>query len=143
MEVTKEMAHAMESWWGERINGDSIHDNGDNSLSSVLAGVLADSMNEPADEEKVTKFVDVLTEKIIKEVEGGAFGLFYQLSTDYAPSRFLREAAEEAGINPNNFPWKTAMDIRKNENGELVAMVSDGYRAGWKQLYPEVKEDVL
>ena len=140
MEVTREMAHAMAVWWGERVGGRTHHDNGDHeNFASVFAGILADSMNRPTDESTVNKFVDILTEKILDEAikrEGFLFpGL---LSCDYAPSKFLSDAAKEAGISIDNFPWKTSMDVCKNKNGEVVVKASDGYRAEWKQIYPEV-----
>lgn len=138
MEVTKEMAHAMAAWWGDKISGHGArHDNGDhNNLASVFAGFLADTMTEEADESKVDKFVDVLTEKILNEVQEKGRLSSWALDCDYAPSRFLSEAAKEAGIKPDNFPWKTSMAIRENQNGETIVEVGDGYGSSWEQIYP-------
>lgn len=140
MEVTREMARAMAAWWGDKISGHGArHDNGDhNNLASVFAGILADTMTEEADESKVNKFVDILTEKILNEVqEKGRFSS-WNLDCDYAPSRFLSEAAKEAGIKSDNFPWKTSMAIRENEYGRTIVEVSAGYGAGWEQIWPIV-----
>lgn len=139
MEVTREMAHAMAAWWGDKISGHGArHDNGDhNNLASVFAGLLADTMTEEADESKVDKFVDILTEKILEQADNGhLFELRYNLDCDYAPSKFLSEAAKEAGIKSDNFPWKTSMAILESEDGQTIVKVSAGYGAGWEQIWP-------
>lgn len=138
MEVTREMAHAMAAWWGDKISGHGTrHDNGDhNNLASVFAGILADTMTEEADESKVNAFVDILTEKILDEVKEKGRLSSWDLDCDYAPSQFLSQAAKEAGIKPDNFPWKTSMAIRENQNGETIVEVSVGYGASWEQIYP-------
>lgn len=144
MEVTREMAHIMAAWWGEKISGHGArHDNGDhNNLASVFAGILADTMTEYADESKINKFVDILTEKILDEVkEKGRLSSWY-LGCDYAPSEFLSEAAKEAGIKSDNFPWKTLMAIHENKDGETIVEVRNGYGASWEQIYP-VKTDAI
>lgn len=139
MEVTKEMARAMAAWWGERVGGRTHHDNGDHkNMASVFAGILADTMNEPADESKINKFVDILTEKILKQAEENPFSLRHHLGCDYAPSKFLSDAAKEAGISSNNFPWKTSMGIREINDGETIVEVYAGYGAGWKQIWPVI-----
>lgn len=137
MEVTREMARAMAAWWGERVGGKTHHDNGDHkNFASVFAGILADSMNRPMDESTVNKFVDILTEKILKQSEENPYALRHLLDCDYGPSKFLSDAAKEAGIDPNNFPWKTSMAVRENRDGDTVAEVYAGYGAGWKQIWP-------
>lgn len=142
MEVTREMARTMAAWWGKKVSGrGSHHDNGDNGIASFLSGLLADGMNKPADESAVNKFVDILTEKILKQAETNPYTLRHYLHCDYAPSQFLSDAAKEAGIDPSNFPWKTAMSIDENKDGESVAMVSNGYRAEWVQIWPVEKEE--
>lgn len=141
MEVTKEMAHAMASWWGEKIGGKgSHHDNGDRGMTSLMASVLADSMNEMADQSKVDDFVEILTERIMNEVKERGYFSQWLLDCDYAPSKFLSDAAKDAGINPNNFPWKTSMTVYENSNGEMIVKASAGYAAPWVQIYPEVSQ---
>ena len=146
MEVTREMAHAMAAWWGDKISGHGAwHDNGDhNNLASVFAGLLADTMTEEADESKVNKFVDILTEKILEQAnDGHLLELRYNLDCDYAPSQFLSEAAKEAGIKSDNFPWKTSMAICENDDGETIVEVSAGYGASWEQIYPVKNEEAI
>lgn len=144
MEVTREMARTMAAWWGKKVSGrGSHHDNGDDGITSFLSGLLADGMNKPADESAVNKFVDILTEKILKQAETNPYTLRHHLHCDYAPSQFLSDAAKEAGIDPNNFPWKTAMSIDENKDGETIAMVSDGYRSEWVQIWPVEKEEII
>ena len=145
MEVTREMAHTMAAWWGDKISGHGArHDNGDhNNLASVFAGILADTMTEEADESKVNKFVDILTEKILNEVQEKGWLSSWDLDCDYAPSQFLSEAAEEAGIKPDNFPWKTSMAILEGEDGQAIVKVSAGYGASWEQIYPVKNEEAI
>lgn len=144
MEVTREMAHTMAAWWGDKISGHGArHDNGDhNNLASVFAGILADTMTEHADDSKVNKFVDILTEKILNEVQEKGRLSSWDLDCDYAPSQFLSEAAKEAGIKPDNFPWKTLMAIHENKDGGTIVEVRDGYGSSWEQIYP-VKPDAI
>ena len=144
MEVTREMAHAMAKWWGEKISGSgSRHDNGDhNNMASVFAGILADTMNEYADGSKVDKFVDILTEKILNDVKGHGRLRSGLLDCDYAPSQFLSEAAKEAGIKPDNFPWKTSMIICENAGGQAIVKAHAGYGASWEQIYPIKKQSM-
>ena len=138
MEVTREMARTMAQWWGEQVSGNVHHDNGDHdNLASVFAGLLADTMNKQADESQVDKFVDILTEKILKQAEEDPFALWHKLDCDYSPSKFLSDAAKEAGISPNNFPWKTCMGILEKDDGTIDIQVSSGYRAPWVKIWPK------
>ena len=137
--VKREMALAMAKWWGERVDGSAHHDNGDHdTMASVFAGILADTMNKPAEKAQIDKFVDVLAEKIEQEFEKRNYGRI-NLDCDYNPCRMLREAAQEAGIDPSNFPWKTNMSACFWEGEDLCVVVSDGYRAPWEQIWPEEK----
>jgi hypothetical protein len=141
MEVTHEMARTMAQWWGDQIRGDAHHDNGDHdNLASVFAGILADSMNKQADESQADKFVNILTEKILEQSKKNPYTLRHLLDCDYGPSKFLSDAAKEAGISPNNFPWKTCMGILEKDDGTVDIQVSAGYRAPWIKIWPKEGE---
>ena len=141
VEVTREMARTMAQWRGDQIRGDAHHDNGDHdNLASVFAGILADSMNKQADESQVDKFVDILTEKILEQSKENPYALRHLLDCDYGPSKFLLDVAKEAGISPNNFPWKTCMGIWECEDGTVDIQVSAGYRAPWVKIWPKEGE---
>ena len=141
VEVTREMARTMAQWWGNQIGGNAHHDNGDHdNLASVFAGLLADTMNEQADKSQIEKFVDILTEKIFEQAEENQYALSHHLYCDYGPSKFLSDAAKEAGISSNNFPWKTGMGIWENEDGTEEVRVSEGYRAPWIKIWPKEGE---
>ena len=138
MEVTREMARTMAQWWGDQIGEGAHHDNGDHdNLASVFAGILADSMNQQADESQVDKFVDILTEKILEQSKENPYALRHLLDCDYGPSKFLSDAAKEAGISTSNFPWKTSMGFFDDDYGEAEVMVSAGYRAPWVKIWPK------
>lgn len=138
MEVTREMARTMAEWWGNQIRGNVRHDNGDHdNLASVFAGLLADSMMKTVDEAKVDKFVDILTGKILEQAKENPFALRHLLVCDYAPDKFLSDAAKEAGIDSANFPWKTEMGIWETKDGGADILVSAGYQAPWVKIWPK------
>ena len=135
--MKKDMALTMAKWWGERVDGSAHHDNGDyGNLASAFAGIMADSLNQFADESQINRFVDILSDKIQKEIEKRTWGSL-NLSSDYGPCRMLSEAAKEAGISTNNFPWKTSMNACFYEGEDPVVSVSAGYRAPWVQIWPK------
>lgn len=130
-EVPEAMARAAAHWWAERANGTAHHNNRGGDLASVFAGILADTMNEPPKDGALERFEEILTEKIMTAE------LPYEwrsIWVDYGPDRILAEAAEEAGISCNNFPWKTGMHIDP-ENGKIQVRISMGE---WKTIYPEI-----
>lgn len=138
MEATKEMAYTMARWWGDKVNGSAHHDNGDRGLTSTLCGIFADSFNVMADKSQIDKFVDVLTEKIWKELNEKNYISSSHLYCDYGPSKFLSDAAKEAGINPDNFPWKTGMIVSEDPiNGKLKVLVRAGYGSPTAQIWPK------
>lgn len=139
MKVTTEMALAIANWWGDHVHTNTHHDNGDNSMTGLFTSILADRLNEEVTDEARKKFVDILTDKILKRAEEKGRLLSFDLVCDYGPSIFLSDAAKEAGINCNNFPWKTHMGIREEDDGSVKVMVSCGYRAPWTQIWLEVK----
>lgn len=139
MKVTTEMALAMANWWGDHVRTNTNHDNGDRSMAGLLTSILANRLNEEVTDEARKKFVDILTDKILKKVEEKGWISSFDLDCDYGPSKFLSDAAKEAGIDSNNFPWKTNMAIREEDDGSVKVMVSCGYGAPWTQIWPEVK----
>lgn len=139
MKVTTEMALAIANWWGDHVCTNTHHDNGDYSMTGLFTSILADRLNEKVTDEARKKFVNILTDKILKEVQEKGRLPFFALNCDYGPSKFLSDAAKEAGIDSNNFPWKTNMGIREEDDGSVKLMVSCGYRAPWTQIWPEAK----
>lgn len=117
------------NWWAEKIGGNTIHDTGDDSLGSVLAELLADSMIENPSVEQLESYRAFLTKEILKVLEkrGSMF-----LSCDYFPDGVLIEAAKASGIELANYPWKTNMMIDDNK-----IRVSEGYGAPYALIYDE------
>lgn len=130
-EVPEAMARVAAHWWAERADGTAHHNNRGGDLASVFAGILADKMNEPPEVGALERFEEILAEKIMTAEHRM---MWQSIWVDYAPSRILAEAAEEAGISCNNFPWKTGMHIDPDK-GEIMVRISMG---PWKKIYPEV-----
>lgn len=129
-EVPEAMARTAAHWWAERSDGTAHHNNRGGDLANVFAGVLADMMNEPPKDGALERFEEILAEKIMTAE------LPYEwrsIWVDYGPDRILAEAAKEAGISCNNFPWKTGMQIDL-ENEEIRVRIGMGE---WKTIYPD------
>lgn len=113
------------NWWADKISKRHHHDNGDNSTASVMACLLADMGHKETTEEQVEVFKRELTALLTDEYENrfgkSEYGSIL-IGCDYGPGLMLDKAAKIAGINSMNFPFKTFMDITKNE-----VKVSDGY----------------
>ena len=108
-------------WWADQICGNKPHDNGDSGRSSVFACMLADMGREPVSDEQRKVFEDELVVQINKLFEEwGENGA--SIGCDYGPDLYLSNAADKAGINHLNFPFKTDMFFR---NG--VISVKEGY----------------
>lgn len=128
------LCKAAAKWWGNKIRGNgSHHDNGDREGMGGIAGVLADMMNKPIDDADVDKFEVILSEKIRARNEKYGGYSYMSIYCDYGPDRILYDSAKEAGIETNNFPWKTGMYI---DFGEGKIEVRDGYRASMKKIFP-------
>ena len=130
-EVPEAMARAAASWWAGKIDGTCRHDNGDVSLTGFLSGYLADKLNEPPEPGALEKFEEILANKLIHWDKPWRVD---RLCSDYGPDMTLLEAAQEAGISPHNFPWKTNMYFDR-EKEEII--VSDGYRAPWETIWKD------
>ena len=136
MEVTREAARTAAQWWGDRLHTDTHHDNGDNSMTGFFTQMLADRLNEVVEDSAREKFVEILTERILDEHKKNGRISSFCLTCDYGPSRMLAEAAQEAGISTNNFPWKTHMGFREEDDGSTAIYASSGYRAPWNRIWP-------
>jgi len=121
----KELAKATAQWWRSQLTC-ARHDNGDNSFSSILSGILADTIamkNEPT-VDQLDKFEEVLTNALLNDDSPTIF-----LDCDYNPCRMLSEAAEAAGINTMVFPWKT-----NSRTTETELLVSEGYGSSYRRI---------
>lgn len=131
-EVPEAMARAAAHWWAERADGTAHHNNRGGDRASVLAGMLADMMNEPPKVGAMEQFEEILAEKIMT---AELPYMWRSIWVDYCPDKILFEAAREAGVNCNNFPWKTGMCIDPDEG---TIMVRHGM-GPWEKIYPEVQ----
>ena len=131
-EVPEAMARAAAHWWAERADGTAHHNTRGGDMASVFAGALADMMNEPPKVGALERFEELLAEKIMT---AELPCMWLSIWVDYGPDEILFEAAREAGVNCNNFPWKTGMCIDPDK-GEIMVRISMG---PWKKIYPEVQ----
>lgn len=114
-------------WWAEKISGNKPHSNGDNSPVNRIAMMIADSGRKNITEDQLNFFKEELSRGIKEHFAENEYDLL--LCVDYSPCTLLNKAAEKAGINVLNFPFKTDMRIYSNR-----VEVSDGYRQPWKEI---------
>lgn len=126
--IPDEAIVAATKWWTERISKKVVHDNGDNSFGSIFAGMLADQGVEVPDQEALAVFKEELLARLVEKTSRQRS---IYLDCDYSPCAILAFSAKEAGISPNNFPWKVSMRI----NGDRV-IVKDGYGSPWETIWP-------
>ena len=132
-EVPEAMARAAAHWWAGMADGTARHNNRGGDLASVFAGIMADTLNETPRDGALEKFEEILAEKIMT---AELPYMWRHIWVDYGPDQILCEAAKEAGISCNNFPWKTGMGIDP-EKGTIHVRISMGE---WQQIYPEKEE---
>lgn len=123
--MTKEQAiNIAVEWWANKLSSKAPHSNGDNGFASVMACLLADSGMECVSDEKIDIFKKELTSQIENEMPNRWSEVY--LGVDYNPSVNLRESAKKAGISEFNFPFKTDLHIRWEDDNYSV-YVYDGY----------------
>ena len=129
-DIPKEVAEVTAKWWADKISGDVKFDNGDTSFGGLMCAAMAKTLVKSVTDEQKKTFVDKLTEIILKNQ-------FDCVSVDYHPDGQLKEAAEAAGINENNFPWKTVTwMLYDKETDSFRVVVREGYCADSQQIYP-------
>lgn len=121
-------------WWADKLKQRQPHSNGDNSTSSLFACFLADSCTKAITDDQLVLFTEELERGIQKFMEENPWYHTW-LSCDYGPEMVLREAADKAGINYLNFPFKTNMCIQRSGDSYSV-QVSDGYGRGYETVLP-------
>lgn len=134
--LSEDMAKAAAEWWATKIGSRGAHhDNGDKSDAGFIAGLLADMLNKPADNQAVSRFEEILAYKL----QYTRPYVYSHFGCDYGPDRILADAATEAGVPLSNFPWKTRMCIDPDRG---IIEISNGYRAPLETIYEEEREDV-
>jgi len=124
-EENKTLFEKAVNWWCEKLKENAPHSNGDNSLPSTMACIMADMGTKAVTEEQIATF----KEELMKELEKADNRFAIYLECDYGPCRILNSAAEKAGINVLNFPFKTGMEIRDGK-----VRVSAGYAQPYVEL---------
>ena len=118
--LTDEQIEKAVNWWAERIEQPTF-DAGADSPEMKLAEAMAQMLTSTVAEGCTEKFKNELRSALKKE----DFDPWHGIHTDYHPDPILFEAAKEAGVNENNFPWKSSMYFR--DDGSV--QVSLGYGA--------------
>ena len=132
--MTREIAiKTAAKWWTDKLRRRSPHSNGDNGTASVLACMIADLKSENIQADKLTVFATELENGIREAMAQNERCVW--LGCDYGPDLVLREAADKAGINYLNFPFKTHMSIEQMGDGYSVE-VSDGYAQPYESVTP-------
>ena len=126
MKDIHEAAEVAAEWWAKKISGYTRHDNGDSSLSSSLAMLLADIGQEAPSEEQV----EIFKTAVIKGIEEFKYKPPVYLCSDYGPGGILLDAANEASINAMNFPFKTNMLVEPKQ-----VRVSAGYAQPYETIW--------
>ena len=119
-------------WWSDKLASRAPHSNGDRSAASMFACLFADMGTKPLTEDQRSIFEKVLAERLQSEYDDKIVNRKFShfgLGTDYGPTLELAEAAQAAGINNLNFPFKTWMNIFKDH-----VEVSDGYGAAYTRI---------
>lgn len=114
------------NWWCEKLESRQPHSNGDSSAPSVMACMMADIGTKAVTDEQIAVFREELL-KELEEKQDTGWGI--SLECDYGPCRELDAAAQKAGINVLNFPFKTGMEIRDGK-----VRVSDGYAKPYVEI---------
>lgn len=119
---------AISNYWVEQAGG-SIHDNGDDNIQSVMAGILADKLNNPVSDDEFERFRNTLEEEVIVQKPRS-------IRTDYAPERFLSSVCRKAEFKHcGNFPWKTIMHVEYDDDGIVKVQLAEGYGASYETIY--------
>ena len=126
MKDIHEAAVVAARWWAERIVGNTRHDNGDTNLSSAFAMWMADAGQEKPSIAQIITFEAA----VIRGIEEYPHQDLVGLCCDYGPGGILHDAAEEAGINELNFPFKTNMFVAKDR-----VRVSAGYAQPYETIW--------
>ena len=98
MELNREMARTISEWWGEQVK-------------------------RLFERDRIDKFEDILTEKILKQAKEKPYALHRDLDTILKPGKILSEAAEEAGINLYDFKRHTNVIIMDSDDGIVNSII--------------------
>ena len=120
-------------WWADKLRNVSLgnFDNGDSSSTGCMAMFLAAllAMDSQPSDVAIDLFEEKLAETIKEQVK--VCGSM-TLSVDYRPDDTLGSIAQQTGVSPNVFPWKTTMWIEMDK-----VSVSDGYAAPCEIIFHE------
>lgn len=126
--MTREQAiNIAVEWWANKLKAKAPHSNGANELPSILACLLADDAMKDTTVEQIDIFKHELKSRI--EADKNNRWREVYLGVDYHATPNLRESAEVACISVFNFPYKTDMYIKWNDDEEYEVYVHDGYGA--------------
>lgn len=121
-------------WWGEKIRNVKLknYNNGDPSDVGAVAMILMTmlAVDKQASNDEVDLFELKLAQAIEKAVND--HDGYLNFGVDYGPDSILADTANECGISPTLFPWKTYMLI---ENGKVS--VSNEYGLQYRQIFPK------
>lgn len=121
-------ARAAAEWWARQVVNPTFRqvrpneEDRETLYGRGLAHIIAN--RHPVNDAQAEAFADALERIILRDTRKDD-GYFHGLHVDYHPDRSLREAAEQAGVSTDRFPWKTNMWI--HAEGHVTASL--GYAA--------------
>lgn len=125
--ITEAGIKAAAEWWADRVckpvfHGLSDEERKDRSNDGyVMAEMMASLLAKPVDSQQREDFIKALSDAI-REMNGECYKL--QLFVDYHPTLMLADAADKAGIDHSNFPWKSGMHF--HDDGKVTAWCGYG-----------------
>lgn len=137
--MEKEVKTAVD-WWSEQLGGRTKQDNGD--AKTEMFHMFASADLEFPTEKQLATFRDSLTKSLMErlpdcgwDVDNPGHGSCVSgrcLAVDYHPDLFLRDAANDAGIDRHmlRFPMKSCMWISPGS-----VKVRHGYSAGDQEIF--------
>lgn len=142
--MTREQAvNTAARWWTVKLKSKQHHSNGDFSMGSLFACMLADKGMDDLSDDKLIAFETELKKVIDERIECDMIERNWPnigLGCDYDPSPILSAAAKAVGINRSNFPFKTWMRIQVDATKtNFNVEVSDGYAQPYQSV-PAIEE---
>ena len=131
IEKIQKIARIASSWWASVINNPKM-DNGDNSQEGQFCMLLSKLCTVRLNLEEQKRFSNELYNIIIDKIKDYDNLNKLWLDVEYAPNKYLAQAADIAHIKYNNFPIKTTMRITKH-----CVRVRYGYGADIETLYAD------
>lgn len=130
--ISDEALAAAAEWWAKAIDRPKF-DNGGTDEANMLSRMLMTIQAQPVTEAQLDTFKTRLIELLREKSPVESLRPDLCLHVDYHADQVLCDAADAAGIQHENFPWKTVMWIDADGGGKVT--VRHGYGAETQLVY--------